>query len=129
MKVQRSPGVGLLRAEVDAVASTGTHDNDTTAGWFASLDKKTRNAVRLYANEANGKAAFDPAWSLIRLAWSSVADTAIAPLQDVLSLRSKARMNTPATATGNWRWRYRPEMLDQERLDRLAEVTATYGRA
>ena len=114
----------------NAVAYTGTHDNDTTAGWFAALDKKTRAAVRRYALGVNGQAAaFDAAWSLIQLAWSSVADTAIAPLQDVLSLGTKARMNTPATATGNWRWRFRPEMLDQERLDRLAEVTTTYGRA
>ena len=111
----------------NAVAYTGTHDNDTTVGWFRGLDKKARAAVRDYAGSgSDGK--WDPAWALIRLAWASVADRAIAPLQDVLSLGSTARMNTPGTGTGNWRWRYRAETLRDDVLDRLGELTTTYGR-
>jgi 4-alpha-glucanotransferase len=112
----------------NAVVYTGTHDNDTTAGWFASLDKRTQRAVRQYASGANRKPS-DVAWDLIRLAWSSIADTAIAPLQDVLGLGSSARMNTPGTSEGNWRWRYRAELLKPALLDRLADLTTTYGRA
>ena len=113
----------------NAVVYTGTHDNDTTIGWFGGLDRKTRAAVRDYAPQDNVNGKWDPAWSLTRLAWGSVADTAIAPLQDVLSLGSKARMNTPGTATGNWRWRFRAEMLRGSQLDRLRDLTTTYGRA
>jgi 4-alpha-glucanotransferase len=113
----------------NAVAYTGTHDNDTTPGWFARLDRKGRAAVRDYAPDGQLNGKWDPAWALIRLAWSSVAHTAVAPLQDVLGLGSKARMNTPGTGTGNWRWRFQEGMLREDRLDQLGELTATYGRA
>ena len=111
----------------NCVAYTGTHDNDTTAGWFKSLDRTTQEQVRAYAPDWSG-AKWDPAWALIRAAWSSVAEVAIAPLQDVLSLRSRARMNIPGTAAGNWRWRFQEKDLRPELLDRLAHLTATYGR-
>jgi 4-alpha-glucanotransferase len=103
---------------------TGTHDNETTAGWYAALDRKHRSAVYGYTPEAKS----DPSWALIRLAWSSVADLAIAPMQDVLRLGNQARMNTPGTALGNWGWRMVAGMLRNETLDRLAEMTETYGR-
>jgi 4-alpha-glucanotransferase len=112
----------------NSVVYTGTHDNDTTAGWFKSLDSKARAAVRDYVPAARSDGKWDPAWALIRLAWSSVADRAIAPLQDVLGLGSKARINTPGTATGNWRWRVREEMLRGNALDGLEELTTVYGR-
>src|SRR5207247_6680610 len=89
----------------NSVVYTGTHDNDTTAGWFSKLDRTARAAAREYAPDERLTGKRDPAWALIRLAWSSVAERAVAPLQDVLSLGSRARMNTPATATANWRWR------------------------
>ena len=109
----------------NAVAYTGTHDNDTTAGWYASLRRPERRHVLQYAPGADR----DPAWAMIRLAWSSVADCAITPLQDVLGLDGKARMNTPGTARGNWRWRVRADQLDKGALDRLGEITETFGRA
>jgi 4-alpha-glucanotransferase len=109
----------------NCVAYTGTHDNDTTVGWYKSLDGKTRRHLRDYAPDA-GK---DPAGALIRLAWSSVADIAIAPLQDVLSLGSEARMNTPGTCEGNWRWRATEKMLSERNFQKLVEMTEVYGRS
>jgi 4-alpha-glucanotransferase len=68
-------------------------------------------------------------WQLLRLAWGSVADLAVAPVQDVLSLGREARMNVPGDPTGNWRWRLRPGQLDEPLLARLAELTETFERA
>ena len=70
----------------------------------------------------------DPAWDLIRLAWASVADLAIAPLQDILDLGSEARMNYPGQPAGNWDWRFQAHMLTNQRLERLAEWTEIYDR-
>ena len=106
------------------VVYTGTHDNDTTAGWFAALSKEQQTRVARYIPGA----ATDPAGALLRTAWSSVAQTAIAPLQDVLGLGSEARMNTPGTSTGNWGWRVTPKQLKTNAFERLAEMTETYGR-
>jgi 4-alpha-glucanotransferase len=103
---------------------TGTHDNDTTRGWFLSLGEEERGRVRRYL----GRDGSDIAWDFIRLAWSSVAETAIAPLQDVLSLGSEARMNTPGTSSGNWAWRFRAEDLGHEQAERLREITELFGR-
>lgn len=106
------------------VAYTGTHDNDTTTGWYAALSAKDRN----YLAEYIGRPVGDPAWDLIRLAWSSVAEIAVAPLQDVLSLGGDARMNTPGVAEGNWRWRFRAEAFRPELIHRLAGLTELYNR-
>lgn len=116
------------------VVYTGTHDNDTTVGWYHGSEGMTtqseaiktaeRSYVRRYAN-SDGSAIH---WDMIRLALGSVADTAIIPLQDVLGLGSEARMNIPGRAEGNWRWRYREEMLDDVLRDRLAEITAVFHR-
>lgn len=106
------------------VVYTGTHDNDTTRGWYDALTPAEVSAFRRYAPEAHR----DPVTALLRLAWASVADTAIAPLQDVLGLGSEARMNTPGTPTGNWGWRATAEQIALARLDRLGEMTETYGR-
>jgi 4-alpha-glucanotransferase len=109
----------------NTIAYTGTHDNDTTAGWFAQLKPEEASFLEGYAPGGSK----DPAWALIRLAWGSVADVAIAPLQDVMRLGTEARMNTPGTAEGNWRWRFRSEMLADALLDALAELTHLYERA
>jgi 4-alpha-glucanotransferase len=106
------------------VVYTGTHDNETTAGWFKNLSPKEQ---RFYDTYSPGAAA-DPAWGLIRLAWSSVADLAIAPLQDVLRLGNEARMNMPGTTNGNWRWRAKPGQLSEDLIAELAELTAVYQR-
>ena len=108
----------------NAVAYTGTHDNDTTVGWFAALDGKQRKQATDYAP---GLAA-DPAGELTRLAWQSVADLAITPAQDVLRLGSEARMNTPGTSAGNWTWRLADDWADHDGWAQLGQWTADYGR-
>jgi 4-alpha-glucanotransferase len=110
--------------ERTTVAYSGTHDNDTTIGWYANLQEHERRFLHRYLPHGSG----DIAWDLIRLAWSSVADRALAPLQDVLSLGSEARMNMPGRESGNWSWRYTENMLTQPLLDRLADVTELYSR-
>jgi 4-alpha-glucanotransferase len=108
----------------DTAVYTGTHDNDTTRGWFASRDPREREHALRYA--ASDGREFN--WDLIRLALASVADTAIMPLQDVLGLGSEARMNTPGRAAGNWAWRCAAEQLTAEHSARLAALTELYGR-
>ena len=108
----------------NAVAYTGTHDNDTSVGWFASLGKTQRKQATDYAPGIDA----DPAGALMRLAWASVADLAITPAQDVLRLASDCRMNTPGTATGNWAWRLPDDWADHDGWDDLAACTAAYGR-
>ena len=80
------------------VVYTGTHDNDTTRGWYRSAQEKEKDHVRRYL----ARDGSDVSWDLIRVAWMSVADLAIAPLQDVLDLGSEARMNFPGRPNGNW---------------------------
>jgi 4-alpha-glucanotransferase len=111
--------------ERHTVAYTGTHDNDCTHGWYARLTEAERDLLHRYS----GGTGSEPAWDLIRLAWASVADLAVAPLQDVLDLGSEARMNYPGQPAGNWDWRCQAHMLTNQRLDRLGELTETYGRA
>ena len=106
------------------VVYTGTHDNDTTLGWWNSLPEHERSRVQTYL----ARDGHDICWDLIRAACSSVAETAIVPLQDVLCLGSEARMNTPGNPGGNWSWRYSPEQLNEPLAHRLAEMTALYGR-
>lgn len=108
----------------NCVVYTGTHDNDTTVGWFASRGDQERQYVQEYL----ARSGDDIAWDLMRLAASSVADTSIAPLQDVLRLGSKARMNTPGQAAGNWSWRYGAEVLTDELALALREMARIYGR-
>jgi 4-alpha-glucanotransferase len=103
---------------------TGTHDNDTVNGWFATLNDRDRNYLTLTL----GKSLGDPAWELIRDAWASVAVLAVAPLQDLLSLGSEARMNRPGVADGNWRWRVRLDQFRPELIQRLADLTTLYNR-
>jgi 4-alpha-glucanotransferase len=110
--------------ERNLVVYTGTHDNDTTVGWYAGLTERERESFLRYVPGAE----HDPAWSLLRLAWASVADLAVAPVQDVLRLGSEARMNRPGTWAGNWRWRLRTGQLTPELLDHLADLTDTYKR-
>jgi 4-alpha-glucanotransferase len=108
----------------NCVVYTGTHDNDTTIGWFRSAPERVRAAVLKYT----GTDGSEINWDLIRLAFSSVADLAIVPLQDVLGLGSEGRMNTPGKAGGNWEWRYAPGALTDEIGAKLAEMTRIYGR-
>ncbi|MBI1916915.1 MAG: 4-alpha-glucanotransferase [Planctomycetes bacterium] len=108
----------------NAVVYTGTHDNDTTRGWFKSINDNERAHLCRYTGRDGG----DVAWDLIRLAWASVANYAVAPLQDVLDLGPEARMNLPGQAGGNWGWRFRWDQLTDEVVGQLREVTVLFGR-
>ena len=106
---------------------TGTHDNDTTRGWFEALPQNQRENVWKYLKRRPGESS-EIALELIRVAWSSAAALAIAPLQDVLNLGTDARMNLPGRVEGNWRWRCTEDMLSQPAFERLRELTATTRR-
>jgi 4-alpha-glucanotransferase len=110
--------------EHNTVVYTGTHDNDTTRGWYAAATEAERDFCRRYL----GRDGSDIAWDLIRLAWSSVANLAVAPMQDVLDLGSEARMNLPGQPSGNWSWRFRASAFTPQLVARLAELTALYAR-
>ena len=103
-----------------SVVYTGTHDNDTAAGWWAGLS----DADRAWTGLSGG----DPSWELLEVAWASVAALAIAPVQDVLGLGSEGRMNTPGTEEGNWQWRFDPDALTAEHAARLRALTKRTGR-
>jgi 4-alpha-glucanotransferase len=106
------------------VAYTGSHDNDTTLGWYTSLDSKTQDHVRRYL----GRDGHDIAWDMIRAVYASVANYALIPLQDVLSLGSEARMNYPGREQGNWQWRYTEGVLTDFLAGRLRDLAELYGR-
>jgi 4-alpha-glucanotransferase len=119
----------------DLVVYTGTHDNDTTLGWWTNSgrDDSTRIPEQVqqekeFALKYLGTDGREMNWTLIRTALASTANTAIIPLQDILSLGSEARMNLPGRPGGNWRWRFRAEMLTPEIVQRLKELTWLYQR-
>jgi 4-alpha-glucanotransferase len=112
------------RYEPDTVVYTGTHDNDTTLGWWAGASERER----AYAQAYLASDGTEIHWDLIRAACASVADSAIVPLQDVLSLGPRARMNLPGQAAGNWRWRFSQEELHGGHAQRLATLCRVYGR-
>ena len=111
--------------EPNTVAYTGTHDNDTTNGWYHGLNWTDRQKLTDYLGHAIGQ----PHEELIRLAWASVAVLAVAPLQDVLGLGGDARMNVPGIPRGNWQWRFRPEQFPSGIIERMGHLTELYGRA
>jgi len=119
----------------NVVVYTGTHDNDTTVGWFNSVAGKgsTRDAKQVkrerdfclkYLNTRGEEIQ----WDFIRAVLSSVADTAIVPLQDLLGLGTEGRMNLPNTTQGNWSWRFKHDGLTGDHSERLRDLTDTYGR-
>jgi 4-alpha-glucanotransferase len=110
----------------NCVCYTGTHDNDTTAGWWAGLDRDTKKKVLEYVNAGDGK---EINWALIQAAMNSVADTVVIPLQDILGCGSDSRMNTPGKEDGNWGWRFDEGDLTESAGDRLRRMTHAYGRA
>jgi 4-alpha-glucanotransferase len=111
--------------ERDSVVYTGTHDNDTTLGWFTSLASETYEQVEFFLRATSGAMPE----VLIRQALGSVAQLAILPMQDVLELGSQARLNTPGTASGNWTWRLDTGALTPELAARSARLNRIYGRA
>ncbi|HVV56743.1 MAG TPA: 4-alpha-glucanotransferase [Gaiellaceae bacterium] len=107
-------------AREQSIVYTGTHDNDTTVGWWRSLPAEHR--------ARSGLDPADPAWSLLELAWRSRGALAIAPLQDVLRLGSEARMNLPGTDEGNWSWRFDAGDLTADLAERLRDLTKAADR-
>jgi 4-alpha-glucanotransferase len=116
------------------VAYTGTHDNDTVAGWWRSEGgDSTRTPQNVAEEKTRARAYLDSgsdeiSWTLIRALMASVADTVLFPVQDILGLGSEARMNTPAVASGNWRWRMRPGALTPDSAARLGELSQLFER-
>jgi len=110
----------------NCVVYTGTHDNDTTIGWYRGLGADERAFLDDYLD---GVCEERLHWQLIRLAMSSVADVCIFPMQDVLGLPSSARMNRPQSAQGNWQWRLLPGQFDDAALQKLAGLTKLFGRS
>ncbi|GAB4496553.1 MAG: 4-alpha-glucanotransferase [Anaerolineales bacterium] len=108
----------------NSVVYTGTHDNDTAAGWFARVEEGERDFARRYL----GRDGSDIAWDLIRAAWGSVSVFALAPMQDLLSLGNEARMNYPGRASGNWSWRIPAGALSPALVNRLKETNTLYLR-
>src|SRR5262249_6064845 len=114
-----------------SVAYTGTHDNDTARGWFASLDEEERERVlqdvrRLVGASVN---AAEVHWAMIRALYATPAARAIVPVQDVLGLESEARMNTPSQPEGNWSFRISEDLLTPELARRLRGLAVEAGRA
>ena len=111
----------------NAVVYTGTHDNPTTRGWFEELPADQRQNLSKYLKRPLSESG-EAAPALMRLAWSSVAALAIAPLQDVLNLGREARMNIPGRPEGNWRWRCTEAMLSDGNFESLRDVTKNSNR-
>ncbi len=109
----------------NCVAYTGTHDNDTTMGWYQSAAEKEKDFCRRYLDTS----AEDICKDMIRAIWSSVAIMALAPLQDFLRKDSQARMNFPGKASGNWMWRVKPEEITDALIREVNELNLIYGRA
>jgi len=110
----------------NSVVYTGTHDNNTTRGWFEALSETTRKNVWSCLNRGDG--GKEIAAELLRVAWSSVAALAIAPLQDLLNLGAEARMNSPGSIEANWCWRSTDDMLNQSVFHELWNLTARSNR-
>ncbi len=110
--------------ESNYVVFTGTHDNDTTRGWYEKASEHEKDFVRRYCR-TDGR---EIQWDLIRLALQSVADIAMIPLQDIIGLGSEGRMNYPGTVEGNWEWRFTADQIAPWATSRLYEMTALAGR-
>jgi 4-alpha-glucanotransferase len=122
------PGNPYLPFNYDrnCVVYTGTHDNNTTVGWYKTLSDHEKTNLMNYLGCLSQEGIH---WDMIRLALSSTANLCIIPLQDLMGLGSDARMNVPNQAEGNWSWRYQPEMLHDGIRDRLHTLTQLFGRA
>jgi 4-alpha-glucanotransferase len=112
------------RLKTNCVIYSGTHDNDTTAGWWSTLGEKERAAALALIGPGDD----GPNWGMIRLAQSSPANFSIVPLQDVLGLGSEARLNTPSTTEGNYHWRCSPGSFRSELAEKLASLAEVTDR-
>jgi 4-alpha-glucanotransferase len=112
----------------NTVVYTGTHDNNTTRGWFEGLSETEKSRVWCYLGRTGGTDG-EIAGELVRVAWSSTATIAIAPLQDLVNLGTEGRMNLPGSAEANWRWRATQDMLNTAVFERLSQVTQSSNRS
>ena len=110
----------------NSIVYTGTHDNDTTVGWFEKLNRKDKAFAKKYLNIRSNK---DAQWAFIRAAFASVSDTCIIPIQDYLGLGTEARINMPSTLGTNWKWRMLPGQFTGELAAKMSDMTKLYGRA
>lgn len=111
--------------EPNCIVYTGTHDNDTTRSWFNSISARDKAFAKKYLNVKNAK---NITWDFIRLAFASVANTCVIPMQDFLNLGGEARMNFPSTLGGNWEWRMLPGQFSEELAERIAQLSKLYSR-
>ncbi|HXH94342.1 MAG TPA: 4-alpha-glucanotransferase, partial [Thermoanaerobaculia bacterium] len=111
--------------EPQTVVYTGTHDNDTARGWYDQATDEERTTAALYLGVHTSE---ELPWTLIRTAYTSVADTAIVPAQDILGLGNEARMNLPGEEKDNWSWRLEEGALTEELADRLRKLAEVSGR-
>ena len=109
----------------NSVVYTGTHDNDTIVGWYSKAKAEDKKWVKDYL-DLNDDTHIH--WNFIKSAWSSVANIAIAPIQDFLGLGGEARINTPGVAAGNWQWRLSDDVLTDELAEKISYITRMYGR-
>lgn len=109
----------------NSIVYTGTHDNDTTLGWYGQLNRRDRAFAKKYLNIRTNK---DIQWEFIRAAMASVSDTCIIPMQDYLGLGAEARINIPSTLGTNWKWRMLPGQFTDELAERILGMTKLYGR-
>jgi 4-alpha-glucanotransferase len=107
----------------NSVVYTGTHDNDTTVGWLDTLSGADRSRVDAYIGSATAGVQ-----DIIRLAYATTAQRCVVPLQDILALDSRSRMNTPGRAEGNWKWRCPEELFTKENLAAVKDFAELYGR-
>ncbi|MDG1445652.1 MAG: 4-alpha-glucanotransferase, partial [Methylophilaceae bacterium] len=111
--------------EENSVVYTGTHDNNTTLGWYAQADEQTKNHLHQYLN------IYEPKMlnAFIQLAFSTAAKLAIIPMQDILALDGKSRMNTPGTIVGNWAWRFIWDQLSDQHQAQFKQAVHQAGRS
>ena len=109
------------------VVYTGTHDNDTSLGWFANKDNFNRQFMESYTDKKINSDE-DGLWLLIRLAMSSVSFLCMIPMQDLLGLDSKARMNIPGTTDGNWQWRFSWDQVNDSYKQKISKLMTLYKR-
>jgi len=111
----------------NCVVYTGTHDNNTTRGWYNDIDEACKMFIRDYINKPD-IIEENISWNMISLAMSSVAELCIIPMQDYLNLGSSARINTPSVLGNNWEWRLTKNSIGDRILDRIRNLAVTYGR-
>ncbi len=112
----------------NSVVYTGTHDNDTTLGWYHALEKGDKAFCRKYLRLESCSES-QAVWEIIRAAQASVSGLAVIPMQDYLELGSEARINTPSTLGGNWTWRMKKGAFTRELAKKIGKLTALYGRS